>query len=359
MADLTTAIDPIVAAIYEQYEKRHGKEEARGYLGASIIGKECVRALWYDFRWASKEAFNGRMLRLFQTGHLEEPRMVADLRSIGAEVYDVNPADGRQFGFSDHGGHARGHMDGCARNIPGNGNRWAVLEFKTHSAKSFADLKKNGVLKAKPQHYDQMTWYMGQSGMERALYLAVNKDTDELYSERIKFDRVRYEQIQAKFNLVIFSQEPPSKLSQDPSFYICKFCSHRVVCHGHRVPPVSCRTCVHSTPELEGDGRWSCALAGADSSIPIHVQRVGCPTHLPLPFLLTYADAIDAGDGWIEFKRHDNGLVFVVAASGVTHPYPDFPVFTTQEISAAKDHRCIGEPGIEALRKQFDGKIVG
>ena len=362
MPDISGALDPIVEAIYEQYEKRGSAEPARTYLGASIIGKECSRALWYDFRWAARESFDGRMYRLFQSGFVEEPRLVADLRSIGAEVYDVNPANGKQFGFSDHGGHMRGHMDGCARNIPGGGLKWHVLEFKTHSAKSFADLKRNGVKKAKPQHYDQMTWYMGQTGMDRALYLAKNKDTDELYSERLEFDLVRYQQIDTKARAVIFGAEPPPKLSQDPSYYVCKFCTHRDVCHGGRVPAVSCRTCVHATPEREGDGRWSCAQVPDTNinSIPIHVQRAGCPTHLPLPFLITYADAIDAGEGWIEFKRHDNGQEFVVAAQGVTHPYPDFPVYSTQEISAAKDHRCIGDTGfIEQLRQQFDGKIVG
>lgn len=362
MADISNAIDPVVSAIYEQYEKRNAGELARPYLGASIIGRECSRALWYAFRWAARESFDGRMLRLFQTGHLAEARFVSDLRSIGAEVYDVNPADGKQFAFSDLGGHMRGNMDGCATKIPGAGNHWLVLEFKTHSAKSFADLKKNGVQKAKPEHWIQMNTYMGWSGMERALYLAVNKDTDELHSERLAFDRVEFEKTIAKAKQIIFGAEPPAKLSQDPSFYICKFCTHRDVCHGNRVPAVSCRTCVHATPELEGDGRWSCALVPDTNinSIPIHVQRTGCPGHLPLPYLITYADAIDAGEGWIEFKRHDNGQEFVVAAQGATHPYPDFPVYSTQEVSAAKDHRAIGDLGlIEELRQQFGGKIVG
>lgn len=359
MADISDVIDPIVSAIFEQYEKKHGAEPARPYLGGSAIGKECIRALWYDLRWSSPTEFDGRMYRLFQTGHLAEPRFVSDLRSIGATVWDCDPATGKQFSFSDHSGHMRGNLDAVAKNIPSGGSKPHLVEMKTHSAKSFKELKAKGVKAAKPQHYAQCMMYCGWAGLERALYLAVNKDTDELYAERIEFDPVEFERLRAKAKTVIFSQEPPPKLSQDPSFYICKFCSHKDVCHGHRVPPVSCRTCVHATPELEGDGRWSCALVGPESAIPIHIQRVGCEGHLPLPFLLTYADAIDAGEGWIEFKRHDNGLEFVVAASGVTHPYPDFPVFTTQEISAAKDHRCIGDAGIEALRKQFDGKIVG
>lgn len=361
MTDLTDVIDPIVSAIYEQYETRGKSEQARTYLGASIIGKECKRALWYDFRWATRESFDGRMYRLFQTGFAEESRFVADLRAIGAEIYDVDPSSGKQFGFVDHSGHMRGHMDGCVRGIPMGGAKWHVCEFKTHSSKSFADLKKHGVKKSKPQHYDQMTWYMGQSGMDRALYLAKNKDNDELHSERIEFDKVRYEQIQVKGESVIFAGEPPPKLTDDPAFYLCKFCSHHGICHGGQVPAVSCRTCVHATPEREGDGRWSCAkhAEGRASTIPVQIQRAACPNHLPLPFLLTYAEAIDAGEGWIEFKRKDNGKEFVVLANGNSHPYPQFPIYTTKEISAAKDHRAICDDEVEKMRQQFGGTLVG
>lgn len=391
MVDLTKFSDPVVAAIYEQYERRNESEKARTYLGASIIGRECARSLWYGFRWAAKEKFDGRMLRLFQTGHLSEPRFVADLRSIGAEVYEVDPANGQQFGFKDHGGHMKGHMDGCATGIPMGGKKWHVLEFKTHSSKSFEKLKKDGVKKAKPEHYAQVTWYMGKSGMERALYLAVNKDTDELYSERIEFDPAEFAKIQARAEGIIFAGQPPTKISEDPKFYLCGWCTFNSVCHGDRVPAVSCRTCVHSTPERHGDGRWSCAKDTDPniSSIPLEVQRTGCGEHLPLPFLVTYAHPVDAGDGWITFQRKDNAKQFVVTTpamaasticsvcgltqhdspSGVTCPNghggadsltDHFPRYTSHEISAAADHRAIGDEAIAATRAQFPGaQIVG
>lgn len=391
MADIASFTDPLVAAIYAEYERRNEAEKARTYLGASIIGKECERALWYSFRWAAREKFDGRMLRLFQTGHLSEPRFVSDLRSVGVEIYDVDPASGKQFGFHDLGGHMRGHMDGAATAVPRGGRKWHVVEFKTHSSKSFDKLKKDGVKKAKPEHHAQMTWYMGKSGMDRALYLAVNKDTDELYSERIEFDPTEFAKIMAKAERIIFAQQPPSKISDDPKFYLCGWCPHNDVCHGHRVPAPSCRTCVHSTPEHHGDARWSCAKDTDPniSSIPVEVQRTGCGEHLPLPFLLTYAAPIDAGDGWIMFQRQDNAKQFVVTTpamaatsicsvcgqaqiqspSGVTCPNghggadsltDHFHRYTSHEISAAADHRAIGDDAIAALRAQHPGaSLVG
>lgn len=361
MADIENFIDLVTAAIYEQYKKSGDAEKARPYLGASAIGGECKRALWYSFRWASKEDFDGRMYRLFQSGHLAEPRFIADLRAIGCTVWDCDPATGKQFGASHFGGHMRGHCDGVAKGIPGGGNKPHLLEFKTHSAKSFADLKKKGMQSAKPQHWAQCQWYMGKMNLDRALYLAVNKDTDELYSERIEFDQVEYEKILAKAESIIFATEPPPKISDDPKFYLCNWCAHNAVCHGNRTPALSCRTCVHATPEREGDGRWSCAKHGPE--IPVHAQRAGCGHHLPLPFLVTYATAIDAGDGWIMFQRKDNPAKQFIVTDEATPLPADLPlqqfIYASKEISAAKDHRAICDPGIEEFRTTFGGMIAG
>ena len=362
MADISDFTDPLVAEIYAAYERKFGNEAPRPYLGASIIGRECKRALWYGLRWARQEQFDGRKLRLFQTGHLSEPRFIEDLRSTGATVYDRDPATGKQFSFSDLGGHFRGNMDGAGTKLPGAGQKWCVLEFKTHSSKSFTELKKHGVMKAKPEHWTQMNTYMGWSGMERSIYLAVNKDTDELHSERLPFDPVFFEKTRAKAEEIIFGGTPPARISDDPKFYICGMCPQKDVCHGNQVPNLSCRTCVHTTPEREGDGRWSCAQhpEGRASTIPIHVQREGCPAHLPLPFLLTYAEAVDAGHGWIEFKRKDTGATFHVAVEGVTPPGPPAPTYTSKEIAAVKDYRILCDQQVEEFKTEFPGsRLVG
>ena len=45
---------------------------------------------------------------------------------------------------------------------------WHVVEFKTHSAKSFRELAAKGVAEAKPQHWAQMQVYMHLTGITRA-----------------------------------------------------------------------------------------------------------------------------------------------------------------------------------------------
>lgn len=364
MADISNHVDPIAALVYEQYEKRNALEKPRAYLGGSVVGKECARALWYGFRWARREQFDGRTLRLFQTGHMAEGRFVADLRSIGCEVWDCDPRTGRQFTYKDHGGHMQGSLDGVAVGVPSGGKHPHLLEFKTHSAKSFAELKKKGVKAAKYQHFAQMQVYMGWAKLPRALYVAVNKDDESLYFERLEFDSVEFEKLRVKAERVIFTDQPPARISDDPKYYLCNWCTFKEVCHGRQVPDVSCRTCVHATPEPTGDARWSCAKHTPDrniGSIPIEVQRRGCNDHLPLPWLVTYADAIDAGDGWILFQRQDNGRKFMVWAvnADVVALEHDVPRFTTHELAAARDHRAIADPEIEKFRTTFNGTIVG
>ncbi|KKK61528.1 hypothetical protein LCGC14_3013440, partial [marine sediment metagenome] len=144
-----------VKQIFEEYKKAGDAEPTRGYLGASIIGHPCERYLWYCFRQCCSSDFSGRMYRLFETGDREEGRMAANLRSIGCEVHDHDDV-GKQFEVSALGGHFSGHMDGCALGIPEAPKTWHVLEFKTHNAKSFKKLEKEGVQKSKPQHFSQM-----------------------------------------------------------------------------------------------------------------------------------------------------------------------------------------------------------
>lgn len=169
-----------VAAIYAWHKAKGDAEPQRGYLGASIIGHDCDRYLWYTFRACVKRDFSGRIYRLFQTGNLAESRFVAELEGIGCEVVSHDEA-GKQIEVLAIGGHFSGHLDGMALGVPEAPKSWHVCEFKTHNDKSFGALQKAGVQKSKPLHYAQMMVYMGLTKVDRALYLAMNKDTDEIY----------------------------------------------------------------------------------------------------------------------------------------------------------------------------------
>jgi hypothetical protein len=195
-----------------------------------------------------------------------------------------------------------------------------------------------------------MTLYMRWSKLDRALYLAVNKDTDELYAERVHLDEQAADALEAKAERVVFAQEPPARLSEDPAFFKCKFCPAAVVCHTAKLPAVSCRTCLHATPEREGDGRWSCAKYGAD--VPLDAQRRGCASHLFVPALLKrWGEAVDASEqeGWVEYRAAD-GFVF---RNGPRGP----GCFESAELAASTPD-LLWDEATRTLRDAFNGRIV-
>ena len=295
MAELPAITSLTREAIFAGYEA-DASDGFRSHLGASLIGKACERALWYDFRWTTKARFEGRVLRLFETGNREEERLVRNLRRTGATVLEVDPETGRQYRVQAHGGHFGGSLDGVAIHLLEAPKAWHVLEFKTHSNKSFTDLVAKKVRESKPQHFAQMQIYMNLMGMNRAMYLAVNKDTDDLYVQRVEADVAYTEQLLEKARRIIFAPTPLPRISEEPSWYQCRLCDHADVCHGSRAAEVNCRTCLHSSPV---EGGWHCdrhqkPLSEVD-------QRTGCEQHLYLPPLVPAAQ-VDAGEDWVDYE---------------------------------------------------------
>jgi hypothetical protein len=281
MAQIPVSSSPTLDAIYAAIEATQ-ETGFREHLGFSGIGNPCERAIWYSFRWATRSRHSGRLLRLFETGHQAEHRFVADLRRAGIIVHDVDECTGKQFTVRDETGHAGGSMDGVGLGILEAPKTWHLLEFKTHNNKSFTALVKDCVQKAKPVHWAQMQGYMHLSGLTRALYIAENKDTSELYIERIRYDAQEGLRIVAKAQRIINSANPPSRISTDPSWYECKFCDHNTVCHAGKLPEAHCRSCMSSTP-TDG-GKWQCEAHGR--TITFDQQQKGCERHLYLPSLV-------------------------------------------------------------------------
>jgi hypothetical protein len=311
-AQLMSAATETKAAIWAAYEAGADGGQ-RAHLGASIIGKACDQALWFDFRWVTRVKHAGQLLRLFETGQREESRVVSNLRRTGATVLEVDPETGKQFRVTAVDGHFGGSLDALINGLQESPRHWHVGEFKTHNAKSFKDLLEKRVRESKPQHYDQMQIYMRLKGPVWALYVAVNKDTDDLYLERVKYDQEHAERLLERATRVIFSLNPTlAKLSENPSWFECKFCDHNAVCHKTKPgtwAEVNCRTCVHSTP-VKG-GAWTCELHQTD--IDLATQRVGCDRHLYIPQLVN-AKQVDANVEWIEYefqngeRRRDVGI---------------------------------------------------
>lgn len=268
MAPIPQPRSATASAIDAYHEAR--REPPRPHMGCSELGASCERYLWLKFRWAIVEKIPGRILRVFRRGHREELTILGDLRAIGCVIDD---GDQQRVDF---GCHVSGSVDAIIRSgLPEAPKKPHVAEFKTHSLKSFNDLEKQGVEKSKPRHYVQMQTYMHGTGIDRALYLAVCKDDDRIYTERVRYDREVAEKAIARGKRLALADEMPPPMTTDPTWYECHYCPARKVCHeGHGVTePQSCRTCAHST--AMPDNTWRCEKHNADN-IPLSFQRTGC-----------------------------------------------------------------------------------
>lgn len=332
MPDISSALRPparFIAKVAAHYEAT-ASDWRRPHLGASLLGNPCRRALWFSFRWAIAPNFPGRVLRLFDTGNREEGRIVADLRNAGVTVFDRDPSTGAQFrvSFCEHSG---GSLDGIAQGFEEAPKKWHVVEFKTHNEKSFAELKLKGVAEAKPYHYAQMQTYMYKMNeaypgeFDRAMYIAVNKNTDEIYGERVKLDHLTAQTLIGRAISIVDSPRPDLILSHDPKYPACLFCEYHGLCFGTEwkdtgagwafVPfprdkiERNCRTCLHSTPcrraRPDGTGAWECAFDNSE----ILKDKEPCVDHLFVPDFLrvSLGEVVDASlDG--EFVRYSGGV---------------------------------------------------
>lgn len=268
---------------------RTDEDGFRSHLGASLLGTECGRAIWYGFHWVTKGAFDGRILRLFNRGHLEEGRIIAQLLMIGIQVYQQD-ANGKQFRIAWAEGHAGGSGDGLALGVPDVPEIMLVLECKTHGEKSFVELAGKlpewrayvrgegpftgkGVKASKPEHYIQMQIYMRKMGYTMALYIAVNKNTDDQYMELITLNPELADQYIDRGEKLVWMKEAPPKINPSPGFFLCRFCDHRPVCHLKQMPDLNCRTCQFSEP-VQG-GNWHCNKH--QMMLTKEKQLVGCP----------------------------------------------------------------------------------
>lgn len=251
----------------------------RDHLGASVIGRDCARQVWYIFHWFHRVQHEARMLRLFDRGHHEEHQFIRLLNDAGIAVQEKNPTTGRQWRVEEHEGHFGGSLDAKVSHVPDwpDLDAWLLGEFKTFNLKNFKKLVESGVQKAKPEHYVQMQVYMHLAELPGALYLGVCKDDDTLHTEVVDYDRDCALWALDRALRLIGARTPPPRISESPSWWQCKFCDFYQVCHYGAPIALNCRTCVHALP---GRGKsWVCQRYSVE--LTKEQQVMGCRDHSP------------------------------------------------------------------------------
>jgi len=225
MVDLTpyinmTAIGNVFDAMYE------ARETPRTWLGLSEVGNPCMRYLWYRHHGFSMVSTPGQTLRLFNLGNVLEDHIVEDLRAAGYRV----SCQQRTVEFSDNGTTLRGHIDGIIENLP-ESSKPHLLEIKTAGEKSFKELlKAKSYEKWNPKYKGQIHVYMTGLKLHRCLVVVYNKNTSEIYSERIKIDKQYAVDLLCDVFAAIQQPAPPERLCPNAAWYLAKWCGYYKEC---------------------------------------------------------------------------------------------------------------------------------
>jgi len=227
----------VSALIDEGMQRNRAQQPVREYLGASRLGVACERALQFEYAKAAVDHgrdTQGRMLRVFERGHVMEDCMVTWLRDAGFDLRTRKP-DGRQFGFSDAHGRLRGHVDGVIVGGPEGFQYPALWENKCLGVKSWRDLQSKGLAVSKPIYAAQVALYQAHLQLHEhpALFTAINADSMEIYVERVPFDAALAQRMTDRAVKVISATEAGEQLPRgfnEATHFECRMCAWQDRC---------------------------------------------------------------------------------------------------------------------------------
>jgi len=280
------ALIPINNPIQDSLDNNDIVQMPRPYLGYSGLAHPCKRYLWLGFRWTFKKVITQRLKRIFERGDLEEARIIRDLKAIGCEVYRVDEEGNHVEIFGTIGeeqeeiiglaSHIKGHIDGRILGLPGAEKTEHLAEFKTMKSSKWKELYKAGanqeaIKKVFPVYYGQLNSYMGKLKIDRAFFVATNKDTEERHYIRVHFDKDEFEHLESVGMDILTSTIPPKRIG-NATWFECKWCDAKAVCQSDAMPLKNCRSCVRGC--IEDEGKWTCEMNGKELSLKD--QEKGC-----------------------------------------------------------------------------------
>lgn len=215
----------IAKLIDDAIVKQVQEKGSRDYMGASGLGTECSRELWYSYH-QPKPILDPRVNRIFRVGDLYEDYVIKLLRDAGMTIY-TEMENGEQFGFVD--GKIAGHIDGVITGLP-ESTKPHLLEIKSANAKRFKAFTEKG-FKSDKKYWTQIHVYMLKMGLGDCLVVVINKDNCELYFERVKLDKKFAErQLLRGHEISNMVNDIPVRPYSKPTFYKCKFCNYHSEC---------------------------------------------------------------------------------------------------------------------------------
>lgn len=199
-------------------------EQVRDYIGASIIGSDCLRQIWYEFKGTKAEKVPAKTRRTWAIGKNLEGLILDWLDESGLDIcriwYDLRSESVPIF---------QGHLDSVWFK---HKEAHAIVEIKTAKDASFKIFVKSGIRIWNPQYYAQVQSYMGMSAIFSTYILVLNKDNSVISDELVTFDEEYYRQLEQKALMISQAVVAPPKINGSALYFKCKMCKFNEVCHG-------------------------------------------------------------------------------------------------------------------------------
>lgn len=243
--------DAISAAV----QRKRAGEPPRDYLGGSLLGRACDRELgfqWFQVATDPDRGFSGRTYRIFDHGHDAEDRVAEYLLLAGFDLRTQKEGGG-QWGFGllkteeNPLGMIRGHADGVIVAVPPELEEYmpelpALWENKSLNDTRWKAVARGGVREAEWEYYVQVQVYMACLAVLRrdprppapALWTAINKNTQEIYSELIPFHEATARHALQRAEAVVTAArvEDLPRIAREPTDFRCRFCDWQAQCWG-------------------------------------------------------------------------------------------------------------------------------
>jgi hypothetical protein len=228
------ALETVNVAVNDAIERATAAkaELPRPYLGASIVGNECLRKVQFD--WWCKPTLSSRVRDIFERGHYFEDVARQHLMAAGFKF-----APPEALAFSAVNGDLRGHADGIviAGPNPLNGayfNYPFLWEHKATNAKNWRAVERDGLEKAFPQYAAQVALYQAYLDKTNpALFTVTNADTCERLHFWVPFSAERAQEWSDRAVYIIEATRAGELLSRaydDPQDWRCRICAHKERC---------------------------------------------------------------------------------------------------------------------------------
>lgn len=221
--------DPTLAAMKQAVKNQ--PQQDRDYLGASAIGHECARNVWYSYNRTQPPS---DYVMDQEDGYTSEDITAQRLRMVDGVDLWTEKENGEQFSFED--GKFKGHIDGVIVGLLQAPKAPHVWEHKcTKNFKDFLKVKKKYrekrvLQKWNYQYYIQAQIYMHYMKLDRHYLTVCSAGSRDIASCRTNYNADVAAQYIDRAKRAIEAKVEPPRAFNSKTFFKCRLCSFAEEC---------------------------------------------------------------------------------------------------------------------------------